>query len=199
MWTLWTVIVLAGVVLLIAIARTVLAKGFPFFQGLNSSTREAYAFIAIAGGLAFAALAVKTGSWQLTAFDVGGLKGEIGKVQKQVQTVQSDVDQLAKQIERIYASQVVEIFNKANWGRLRFREDKKESDYFVEVPLKQEPIPGSMIVTRGSLAIPTPFLRIEGNRISFETYSNTFDDDADTIVVIYQPRPKLQNIPHVSK
>jgi hypothetical protein len=178
----WIIAVACGAVLIAATLKQILTGSFPFVKPLGSETRDSYLFMVIAAALAIAWIALKSGTWDLTAFDIVGLKGEVVKVQKRVDT-------LAQQIEQLYGSQQVEVFDNKNWSRLHFKAVK--GGYSIDIPLKQDPVPGSINVTRGALTVPSPYFTVKGNHVSFVTYSNSFESDSDSIVVVYQPRPQL--------
>jgi hypothetical protein len=180
---------------MIATARQIFTHQPPFVKPLQAETRDAYALISVAAVLGLLWIAFSTDRLRVTAFDLVGLKGEVGKVQQQVQTVQSDVNQLAKQIEQIYASQITEVFDEQHRNRVKFVEEKygDQVGVHVEILLKQEPIIASLQIIRNDLILAPNLLNVNGKRIIFPTFPGHFEGPYDAIVVVYHP--KVQSKP----
>jgi hypothetical protein len=168
---------LVGIIALGAL-RTILEKKPPFLRKWADDTRQAYIALTIAAAalLAWAVLGEKLKDLRLESVDIAGVKANVGKLEKRVDT-------LSDQMKAFFARKVVETFNENNWNRVRMVR-KSESGVILEVTLKQRPIPGSLEVFEGPLPMPEQEYKLSGRVIQF--LANT-DQPTNGLTIKYFP------------
>src|ERR1700687_3928383 len=131
-------IVIAGVL------RSLFVRRWIFLRTFYEAKEDYVGLAVVAAGLFVWAHFGST--LRITSIEVAGVKAELGNLQQKVAS-------LSEQMELFFQRKKIEVFDKSNWNRVRVVE-KARWHLVLEVTLQEEPIPNSIEVFEGPLAMP---------------------------------------------
>lgn len=157
---------------------------------IGQDTRDAYIVLGVIAGLSLVAIVLMTNALEVEKIEGGGVVLTRRALTQKVQGVEEF-------LANFYALHKWESFGKAEWKHLfkHIREDI----YEVTLHLKQEPVPDSLFVSRGSLVVMPQDISVKGTTLTFRTnnieYSLVGNDAFPApFLVRYLPKAVIENI-----
>lgn len=188
-----------GVILVVAVLRTVVDSKFPFIKKFDESTQKAYLALVIVAAAIWAALYLPDSELlkgRAVQVGYGDFKATLGELQTRVTT-------LSDQVEAFFKLKRREAFYRGHGmdrvHLLKTRAAPNSVDIWIRtlaITLEQEPIPESIdIVFEGLPAVNLP--KVEGKTITgdFEIGTKNWKDQFD-LRVSYYPRTALAPTSH---
>jgi hypothetical protein len=162
-------------IVLVGALRAVFERRLLFIRKFDDTTRQAFIVLAVvaAGLLAWALIDLQ----RIQSFEFAGVKANLTNLQQRVDT-------LSEQLEALFKRKKIEVFDRRDWDRVRTVR-RSGRGVILEVTLEEAPIPGSIEIYEGVLALPEQEFQVNGRVVQFP--ANT-DKPGIGVTVKYYPR-----------